>query len=284
MIDIIRKKAKELLESKKVDVVIGYGKGTLPNRTTPIFITDPKDVDKLEWNEFCLNDLAVYLRHPSLKKFAKKAVILKPCDIRAAIDLFQENQLDRENILIIGIACDGMKDPDSGEPLAKCIVCSQHNPTFFDEKVGESKVADQPVSAEFADIERYEQMTPDERWEFWKKAFSHCIRCYGCRAVCPLCYCDRCIVEKTIPQWISSSAHEQGNLSWGIFRAMHMAGRCIACGECERVCPAGIPLTLLYKKLKKEVKEQYGYEPGKDPEAEAPMCHFQKNDSEDFIR
>jgi formate dehydrogenase subunit beta len=284
MIEEIRKKAKELLESGKVDVVIGYGNSSLPNRTTPVFIYKPDATEQLVWNEYCDKNLAIYLRHPSLKKFAKKAVIVKPCDIKSIVSLIQENQLPRENVYIIGVACDGVKDPDTGEKLPKCAYCTQHNPTFFDDKVGESKVADMPSDAEFEEIRKFEQMSPDERWAFWKEQFSKCIRCYACRAVCPMCYCDRCIVEKTMPQWISSSPEVEANLSWAIFRAMHLAGRCIDCGECERVCPAGIPLTLLYRKLKGEVKEHYGYEPGKNPESDPAMCHFETSDPEDFIR
>lgn len=284
MNDEIRKISRELLSSAKADVVIGYGNASIPNRTTPVFITSPDDSEKLIWNEFCVNNLAVYLRHPSLKKFAKKAIIAKPCDIKSIVDLIQENQIKREDVFIIGMACDGMKDYETNFSLPKCLFCPQHNPLFYDVKIGESHVEDMPPNAEFEDVKKFEQMSPDERWKFWTDQFSKCIRCYACRAVCPMCYCERCIVEKTMPQWIDSSQHTEGNLSWGIFRAMHLAGRCIDCGECERVCPAGIPLTLLYRKLKAEIKERYGYDPGLDPEAEPPMCSFKQSDPEDFIR
>ena len=43
----LRDLAKKLLEEKKVDLIIGYEKGTLPLRTRPVFITDPADADKL---------------------------------------------------------------------------------------------------------------------------------------------------------------------------------------------------------------------------------------------
>ncbi len=284
MTDAIRKIARELLENGKVDVVIGYGEGTLPNHTTPVFITSAADTNQLVWNEFCLNNLAVYLRHASLKKYARKAIIAKPCDIRNIVASIQENQLARENIHIIGIACDGMKDFDTAAPLDKCGWCTSHNPAFCDTQIGESSIKDAAPEAEFADIEKFEQMTDEERWAFWTKAFEKCVRCYACRAVCPMCYCERCIVEKTMPQWISSGAHEKGNLSWGLFRAMHTAGRCVGCGECERVCPAGIPLTLLYRKMRREVLDAYEYTPGCNCEEKPPMCNFRQEDKENFIR
>ena len=33
-----------------------------------------------------------------------------------------------------------------------------------------------------------------------------------------------------------------------------LAGRCISCEECERVCPMDIPLTLMNRMLEKEIK------------------------------
>ena len=42
MIDTIRTQARNLLETKEVDVVIGYGEGSDPTRTTPVFIRKPE--------------------------------------------------------------------------------------------------------------------------------------------------------------------------------------------------------------------------------------------------
>ena len=49
MIEALRKKAEELLRSKTVDVVYGYGEGSVPERTRPVFITKPEDANKLTW-------------------------------------------------------------------------------------------------------------------------------------------------------------------------------------------------------------------------------------------
>ena len=57
----IREEAKKLLENKEVDVIVGFGEGTLPLRSTPIFIRNPEEVDRLVWNSFCENNLATYL-------------------------------------------------------------------------------------------------------------------------------------------------------------------------------------------------------------------------------
>jgi Na+-translocating ferredoxin:NAD+ oxidoreductase RnfC subunit len=66
-------------------------------------------------------------------------------------------------------------------------------------------------------------------------------------------------------------------------RAFHLAGRCIECGECERVCPVGIPLVKLNKKLEKDVKEMFDYTSGLDAENKPLLATFKPDDPEEFI-
>ncbi len=84
-----------------------------------------------------------------------------------------------------------------------------------------------------------------ERMAFWKAEFDRCMKCYACRQVCPLCYCERCVADKNRPTVIDTSATLKGNFAWHITRAFHLAGRCVGCDECTRACPAGIDLRLL---------------------------------------
>ena len=57
----IRKAARDLLREGKVDLVIGHGRGTLPLRSTPCFITDEGGADELIWDPSCGVNLARYL-------------------------------------------------------------------------------------------------------------------------------------------------------------------------------------------------------------------------------
>jgi ferredoxin len=86
------------------------------------------------------------------------------------------------------------------------------------------------------------------------------------------------------PQWIDKSPHSKGNFLFHLARAFHLTGRCIGCEECERVCPMGIPLMLLNKKMIIEVKELYDYESGKDPDQIPVLSQFNVNDDESFIK
>ncbi len=279
MIEEIRQKAKELLTSGDVKVVIGYENGGLPETTRPAFITSPDDVERLVWNNRCYADLATFLVRKEVASLGKPAIIAKGCDVKAIMVLIQESQIKREDAVILGVSCTGMGDP----PLSKCTICDVNTPREYDVLFGE-EVAPKTDINKFADVEEFEKKSPEERWEFWEKQFAKCIKCYACRQVCPLCYCEVCIADRNQPQWIETSAHTRGNYHWNLIRAWHLAGRCIDCQECERACPVGIPLSLLNRKLAKSVKERFGYEPGYDKEASPPFTDFKPQDPEEFIK
>ncbi|MCU7492765.1 MAG: Fe-S oxidoreductase [Bacteroidota bacterium] len=280
-----KKLARELLEQGKVSAVIGYAEGTLKGRVQTLIARNPLDAEKFIFNEYCVNNLAVYLTksYRLLKSDKPVAVFLKPCDIRTVTALIQEHQIKREDIFIIGMSCQGVRN---GNGLSgKCRACRMHNPQYSDAVIGEAIEEKEPeVTDPFARVKEIENMSTQERWQFWTKEFDKCIRCYACRQACPLCYCEQCIVDKTQPRWIESSAHPVGNMAWHLIRAFHLAGRCIGCGECDRVCHQNIPLSLLNMKMSKEIFDLYGYRSGVDPEAKPPLTEFKMEDNEEFIR
>jgi len=85
-------------------------------------------------------------------------------------------------------------------------------------------------------------------------------------------------VDKPAQMWILKTTDPTTNWFFHMARAMHLVGRCIGCGECERVCPMGIPLSLLGKKLHMDVEEMFSYEPGADPEALPVFGSFETED------
>ena len=102
----IRKIARNLLTEQKVDLVIGFERGTTPLRSTPCFVRQVEETDRLIWNSFCENNLAKYL----VGRNERIAVVSKGCDVRAIVELIKENQVAREQVTIIGIPCHGMVD------------------------------------------------------------------------------------------------------------------------------------------------------------------------------
>jgi coenzyme F420-reducing hydrogenase delta subunit/ferredoxin len=266
----LRETCRKLLSEGTVQVVIGYGaKG-------PAFIRRAEDADRLVWNAGCQANLTVYLKRKEIKRLGKAAAVVKGCDERALVILEKEFQLDRQNVRVIGMACDGMNQP-------KCAACEVHQPRFADEVIGHSTAqAHQNAAAD--PLAGLMQMSPAERMSWWAGEFERCVKCYACRQVCPLCYCERCIVDKNRPVAIDTSATLQGNFAWHITRAFHLAGRCVGCGECTRACPAGIPLNLLNITLAQAAEKHFGYRAGMDPKVDPLIGTYALTDKEEFIR
>lgn len=294
MIEKIKEKAKELLTTKQVEVIIGFKRATDGVSAIPAFCVNEEDVASLIWDSYCVYNLATYLKG---FKDQKVGVIAKACDIKAIIVLLQENQLKREDVFIIGVECSGVIDEkrmDSTEKVVekigfdkRCQKCKPAIPSFCDVLISQNDEKKQEsLSEELSceDIDKLEAKSTDEKFKFWQEEFSRCIRCYACRQICPLCYCPTCVADNTTPAWFSKATSPEGNFTWNTIRAMHLAGRCIDCGECERACPVGIPLRDINKKIERDVKEMFDYKAGIDIDGKPLFSSFDNDDPEDFIK
>ena len=260
----IRNRAKALLESEQVTCVIGYETGA--PRARPVFIYDPADVDRLVWDDTCVHNLVTYL-HDKKKpprrgeEPPRVAIVVKPCDSRAINVLLAEQQIKREKLHIIGVACEGMVAP-SGEPEARCARCPDRVPVIYDDLLGEPpEVA---VEEGYPDLAQVEDLPPEERLAFWLRQFDRCIRCYACRQVCPGCYCTTCMFERDDGLWIDAGVELPQKHMFHLGRALHLAGRCVECNECERVCPMDLPLSLLNRMLTREMDALFSHRAGKE--------------------
>ena len=97
----------------------------------PVFIQRPEDVDQLVWNDRCHANLTVYLKRPEIRALGRPAIVVKGCDQRALVVLEKESQLDRSQVYVIGMACDGMGRP-------KCETCDVHEPRGADVVIGQA--------------------------------------------------------------------------------------------------------------------------------------------------
>ena len=290
----LREIAAQLLRDGTVRVIIGWENGRRGAR--PTFITNPDDTGKLIFDERCVHNLATYLnpRRDNVAELGKIGLVIKGCDAKAVAGLLREAQLQRDDVVLIGVRCGGVLE-EAEVPAAttlsadnvapRCFGCDNREPTLVDHLVGEAR-PEPPRPAVTIDerVAALDELPLAERWAFWTEQFSKCVRCYACRQVCPLCVCERCVADKTMPQWIEASPHPRGNVSWNITRALHLAGRCVDCGECERFCPVGIPLSLVNRKLQQIVAARYQYVVSDDPEARAPIGDYRLDDNEEFIK
>ena len=288
----LQQTAATLLAQGEVSLVVGYAPGSLPGQMVPAFATRPEDAATLAWNERCGTNLAVYLPEALRRKDGGKVgLVVKSCDAKAVVGLLRESQLAREDVVLLGVPCTGLWH--EGRLAPKCYACAEEVSPLADWTItpegaqpgpaasaGERAVAPDPRDAQ---ISALESLTSEARWEYWQRQFARCLRCYACRAVCPLCYCATCVAEKHRPQWIPIAFNGPGNTAWNVARAMHLAGRCVGCDECVRVCPADIRLDLLNRLLAREIESRFGYE-GDDPSGPPPLTTFRPDDpGEEFL-
>ncbi|MDB9823078.1 4Fe-4S dicluster domain-containing protein [Deltaproteobacteria bacterium] len=309
----IRETAKKLLQEGKVDVFIGYKKGTVPMMNEPLLISDPEKSDLLYWDSNCGLNLCNYLT----KRTDRIGIIANGCNSRNIVTHIVENQVKREQLFIVGIPCTGIidhkavnravkykeilefeekngqftvKGNDFEETFNKkdflqsnCTICTHRNPVEFDEMVTET-IKEQEGIESYKDVDKIESMGSEERWGFFTRMISSCIRCYACRNACPLCYCTTCFVDESQPQWVGKSIDPTDTMTFHILRAYHCAGRCTDCGACERVCPMGISVRQFTKKLNKDAFELFSWEAGLSLEQRPPLDVYKVDDYNDFIR
>ncbi len=110
--------------------------------------------------------------------------------------------------------------------------------------------------------------------------FDKCIKCYGCRESCPICYCENCCLESNNgPDWLSKELPPSP--LFHMERLIHMVESCTNCGQCEEVCPAEIPLAKIFHKINVELQDVFDYHPGYDVEQKPPLSVIDKEPSEE---
>ena len=260
-------RAKELLENKTVQVIIGYEAGPT-GVARPAFITNTAKADMLIYDERCVQNLAVYLTKPEVRNLGKMAIVATLPVMRSIMMLISEQQIFADNIIVLGVSSDG-----SLLDIADIKVMQ----AYIEKSDLGNPVKDREL------LKELNKLSTEERFAYWQKELSKCIKCYACRQACPLCYCTRCTVEVNQPQWIPVQSNTHGNMEWHILRAMHLAGRCISCGECGRACPVGIPCHLLTMQLADEVNNYFKVYAGTSEKMSSVLSTFEPNDKESFI-
>jgi len=188
---------------------------------------------------------------------ARLGIVLRGCEERGLVETAKHNQVNLNNVHAIGLNC-------TSEDAEFCRCARPYVGVWVTESVGErvEGVGDARLDAFLA-------LPQGERLGFWQGVFSHCIKCYACRNVCPQCFCEHCALEQDI--WVEQGVIPPPFPSFHAVRALHTLGKCVGCRECELACPAEIPLTTLYSLLRRDVQAMFGYETGMDLEATPPF-------------
>ncbi len=309
-------KAKQLLADGTVSRVIGWKKGEFAYDSTPAVFNSAEEIDsEFVFDDFTASNVSKYLIKESAKE-GKVLVFLKPCDTYSFNQLIKEHRIHKDNVYVVGIPCDGKLDIEklkakgisgiqnitnndgtltietiygtetvsAADVMAeRCLSCKSKKHVSYDELIGDDgEVLD---SNRFDMVEKLENMTAEERYDFWRGQLSKCIRCNACRNVCPACSCENCVFDNPnsgVANKAPSDSFEEN--MFHIIRAFHVAGRCTDCGECSRVCPQNIPLHLLNRKFIKDINELYGeYQAGADTDSRAPLTNYTQGDCEPSV-
>ncbi len=188
---------------------------------------------------------------------ARLAIVCRGCEERGVVEMFKHAQVSLENLTLIGLQC--------VQEEALFCRCAKPYTVHARVTVG-SPIAGVPDPL----TEAFAAKSQAEKLAFWKEQFQHCIKCYGCRNICPQCFCNVCALEDE--KWVETGRLPLPNPSlYHIIRAMHMTAKCVACRECEETCPAGIPLAIHFRLVARDVKEMFHYETGAVIEQKPPQ-------------
>lgn len=331
----------------------------------PALISDPDDVIETAGALHCTSPNIARCLHKYLNGALNRrvAIVGKPCDMRAIIELAKRKQIARENLILIGLNCTGTMaptiarrmfreafdvDPDDvqredvddgrltvtlsdGSVVSRdldaleragygrrdnCRRCEVSIPTMADLACGhwgaegtnatcvqvcsargsdlwtraiEAGVLDaEPLSAERALVreakrsaaarlaqawraKQFAALGGDlaERFALWSAQFEQCIKCFGCRDACPICYCTDCRLEADrdlVPGGVVPP-----DLLFPLIRTIHVADSCVNCGQCQDACPAELPLATLTHMLNVRIDPVLGYAAGMDASEPPPL-------------
>ncbi|MGQ9553108.1 MAG: hypothetical protein ACUVWR_03230 [Anaerolineae bacterium] len=192
---------------------------------------------------------------------ARFGAVVRGCDARALVEMAKRQQADPERLYLIGLTC-------TAEEAQECH-CAHPAPDVsvwpHIEIIGTAVSGSPPKSM----VAEYQSLPLEERRKFWRQQFLKCIKCYGCRNICPECFCESCALEDHL--WVERGVLAPPFPTFHLIRAMHMTTRCVACRQCELTCPSHIPLTVLYDLMRQDISALLGYNPGADIAALPPL-------------
>ena len=121
--------------------------------------------------------------------------------------------------------------------------------------------------AKFSQKEQLEEKYPSI--EKWKEYWNRCIKCYGCRDACPICFCKECVLNK---EYLDGGELPPNPSMFQGIRLSHISFSCINCGQCEDVCPMEIPIAYIYHRMQLRYRDTIGFVPGVDDELSPMYC------------
>ena len=234
--------ARTLLESGEAVMVLGLvdtPEGVMPN----VFTSVDELAHLIEGPKYPLAKTA-WRTARALPSGSGLAVVCRICDARALREQERMGQYPGRKVFPLVVPCN--------EEQAKRCSCAYPN----SEAVAENSHS--PASALSQELRTL--LDDPNRAERWRDILQRCIKCYGCRNICPVCVCPECRLED--PAFVAPTILPPSPLPWHLCRATHVTEMCVNCGACQDACPAGIPLLALHISLSEMLHKSSGYQSG----------------------
>lgn len=252
MIELLKDRIRSLFDERKISALLGFKR--VANRAIPHLFSSKDELEEIAFSNERY-PLALIASVLNKKLDSPMGIVVRACDERAVIEHVKNSKINKDKIVLVGVACD--------RETANFCKCPKPYPDcdFVGERVD--------VAFDRARVEAVEKKSYSERLTFWHDWLVKCIKCYGCRNICPMCFCTTCSLED---EKLASRFELPPRFpAWHLVRAFHMLGRCVDCGMCELVCPASIPLRTIYKKVREISKDVLDYLPGEDEQKPLPL-------------
>lgn len=100
------------LENNYVEKVLSFQEKKDRYDLIPVIIEQPDQIESLPFSQFSayylsgVNSVPKYLQQ-NLKNSGKIAIVAKPCDVRAIVELVKRSQINLEDLVILGEECHG---------------------------------------------------------------------------------------------------------------------------------------------------------------------------------
>ncbi|MCX8110658.1 MAG: 4Fe-4S binding protein [Syntrophorhabdaceae bacterium] len=209
-------------------IILGFKKDTI-TIGHHVFKGNIKDFSLI--NPFFNANGALYFRR-LFSKGSRLLFVLRPCEIRAYVELIKLTQMEREGMIAISVDCPGTESVKETKGMTSlpedirdyfkedtpkrwaCINCREKRGVVGDGGIrldkdfnmwiipytekGEALIA--TLEGEWTDVPQDMAIKQDKEPEVFKtdldmlkKDLSKCILCMNCRDMCPVCYCVDCV-------------------------------------------------------------------------------------------
>ena len=193
------------------------------------------------------------------------------CGLCATVNVPDRDELVeyKGELLIKRITVNEIKCVQCGDCSRTCAKENPDNPAmssiYLEMAQPSAAVEGLPESSAAAELRKVRAMSEEDRLDYWNRQMEKCIKCYGCRNICPVFIEKECRLE----DWATPGFLPPAPL-YHVARAYHIIPRCVHCGFCEEICPGHLPLRTLVDLIRHEDPDKiFSFVPGLSGEQRA---------------